>query len=191
VPVPVDGRLRSVTAVRPDDVWMSGADRAGEEFVLHWDGQHWTRRSDLGIAGVARPRGVFTAGGGAWLYGREHEGKPFLLQLGATVGRVDLPAGAGDDLTAAVDDGHGGLWLAGYVGGIDFPKAVYSHRTSSGSWTVTRAPEDPRGRRDRSYGGGRINDMALIPGTDTIWAVGAKGSNEQEYSYYRLVQTLR
>jgi hypothetical protein len=194
VRVPGSGVLRAVAAVRPDDVWAQGLDDSADNgpssiFLLHWDGECWTRTGP-GVRGVAR--GLVTAGGSAWLYGGDGTsgGKRFLFRLGSTPSRIDLPAGVGEStFTAGVDDGHGGLWLAGYTGGSDFPKAVYSHRTSSGSWTVARAPEDPRGRHDPAFGGGEVNGMALVPGTGTIWAVGSKGSNEDQYKFYRLVQS--
>lgn len=195
IPVPGSGSLRAVTAVRPDDVWVLGAhysDYHGwiDPFLLHWDGRSWTTTAVLGVQ-EAQPGGLFAAAGSGWLYGRGKAGKPLLFRLDGTPSRVDLPRAAdGWDPEAGVDDGRGGLWLTGYTSGEDFPKAEYFHRSWYGSWTVTPAPEDPRGRDDEAYGGGEIHGMALVPGSGTIWAVGAKGSNEEEYQYYPLVQTL-
>jgi hypothetical protein len=73
----------------------------------------------------------------------------------------------------------GSAWLYGGDGTSGGKPFLFGDEGAGGS----------RGRHDPAFGGGEVNGMALVPGTGTIWAVGSKGSNEDQYKFYRLVQS--
>jgi hypothetical protein len=60
-----------------------------------------------------------------------------------------------------VSDGAGGLWMPVSKGF----RTAFVHRSKAGRWTTTK---------ELTGSGSKIGDVALVPGTKTLWAAGCE-----------------
>jgi hypothetical protein len=173
--------LTSVTAISSDDVWAVGWRDVPiahqRTLVEHWDGSSWhvvpspnlsTRLNELlNIVPVpGHPDRQWAVG---WQLTRHHATRPLVLRRRGTKWTVirSLPRVASGLLYGGVATGTpGGLWLVGVryrrLGGAE--PLVY--RRSRRGWGLVQAT--PRGAHSADF-----QAAAVIPGTASLWAVGA------------------
>jgi len=197
--LPGAGQLTGVTALSPSDVWVfGGGGFTGGLGTWHFNGRTWRQwkgnANGLETAGALSPANIWAIGGVvspantimhfngvSWrpvtakaLSGLQFQhisafshtdiwasatnmtsSSPGLLVHfnGVRWTRVTLPWKVIPGSIAA--DGHGGLWLAA----LGSAGAFVVHRTASGRWS-------------RTHVGTFLFDLALIPGTTSMWGVG-------------------
>jgi hypothetical protein len=106
--------------------------------------------------------------------------KQRLVQLSNGVwSRVKIPFTVGN-LGWLASDGHGGIWLEASGSST---KTEILHRSATGRWTETTTP-------------GFMGQMALIPGTTSLWGVGwsntgSTGANAQIWAHGSAAPQLR
>jgi hypothetical protein len=88
--------------------------------------------------------------------------KAYLLHFtGRRWVKVNFPAtGSGSPQTG---DGAGGLWLTGFAPGRNGVQLLL--HWSKGHWTASKVPSG-------GYLPGNVDELALIPGTRSVWAIG-------------------
>jgi hypothetical protein len=157
----------STAAVSSSDIWSIGQafNGKGAEVLMHWNGHRW-KTSDLpkqrndGYAFGLTAVGA----GGLWAVWQPLKAgvKAYLLHF--TRGhwiKVNFPAtGSGYPQTG---DGAGGLWLSGFASGHKRVQ-LFLH-LSRGHWTTAKTPNS-------GYSPGNVDELALIPGTRSVWAIG-------------------
>jgi hypothetical protein len=155
-------------AVSPSDVWVIGQafDGKGPEVLLHWNGSRWSN-SDLpkqpGAGGLFAltalgPRDLWLAWGP-----QQSSAAEYLLHWnGSGWTKVSLPSR--DSILSIVGDGQGGLWVAAVGPGKKQPQ-LFLH-LHAGRWTVSNVPSAPGEQL------GQVDEMALIPGTSSVWGIG-------------------
>jgi hypothetical protein len=164
-----DGDVPGAVAARsPRDVWVGARTPDGAGFTLNWDGREWHRH--------ALPSGGATSilplsRTDVWAYAPED-----LLHWDGTAwervtrapryGMFPYPYAG-----TLVSDGQGGIWL-GHLAEATSGHAGYLHWDGA-VWTPAFGP-------DRADAGqplwAQVTDMAPIPGTRSIWAVGYEGN---------------
>ena len=160
----------SVAAISDSDVWAIGQPIGKSSTVLmHWNGRKWTTSRF-----PAQPKSGYVTG----LAGTGHSdlwatwtpqssNASYLLHdTGHGWKRVNLPAR--DQLSGAgqlFSDGHGGVWL---LANGPAPKYtwLFVHLSAAGRWTSTKVP-DAKGLQDLN-----VDELALVPGTSSVWAAG-------------------
>ncbi|MGP4022377.1 hypothetical protein [Actinomadura sp. 3N407] len=180
----------SGSAVSARDIWAVGSDRStgcGDRTVAHYDGR--SRRAvptgDALPPDVPQPdeggpyqcvhlrdvlatsrRDVWVTGSVYRSDGADHsEERPVLAHWdGRTWRGEDVPGRWLPERLAS--DGRGGLWIAGSDDpyGPTPEDTPLTHRAADGTWRT--AAIDAGGRT------ARIRDLALIPGTRSLWGVG-------------------
>ncbi|MEH1129568.1 hypothetical protein [Micromonospora sp. CPCC 206061] len=175
-PNKVPTRLGVIAA---NEVWAvgtvySGADgRPLEPLMAQWTGgQTWRRVQPPQLTPAAELLAVGGTPGDVWVVGAADD-HPFAIRWnGVEWSVVDVPRLRGH-LSAVASDGHGGVWVVGqklpprqFSGGT----AYLLHRgKDSTAWTTV---PNPAGSSNE------FNDIANIPGTSDMWAVGGKLKDE-------------
>jgi hypothetical protein len=158
---------QSAAAVSGNDIWVIGQpfSGTGPAVLMHWNGHRWTTE-DLPKQRVAgSPVDLVAAGPHSlWLgWSPVKAGATgYLLHwTGARWSKVTFPPGASG--FPAAPDGSGGVWLSGIAAG---PKQVqlFMH-WSAGKWKIFHVPNG-------HYMPGNVDELALIPGTRSVWATG-------------------
>lgn len=156
------GAISAASALSASDIWaVSGAPTDGT--VLHYSGTSWQQLTAKALAGVAAtnvlsvsPGNVFVSG----TIGSRHIASRLVRLCGRHWTRIKLPWPV-DGLGGLTPDGRGGLWAAAQsYNGTSWDL----HLSRSGRWSRIAAP----GGAD--FG---LRDQALIPGTTSLWGVGA------------------
>ncbi len=176
--VPMPGIAFKIAAVGKDDLWAVGEGPGSEPYAAHWDGKAWKASTLPGgdVSGYFNDV-VATGGENVWAVGRVYSDAtgtygPLLMHWdGASWARV---AATGDIAMRAASDGAGGLWYS-------TDAATFVHRTS-GVTTTYDAPV-PATRP-----GVDIRDIANIPGTGKVLAVGQAQPAEGDDSSDALVE---
>jgi hypothetical protein len=160
------GCLDRMHAVATDDVWAFGRDPcsnpSGKEFAIaaRWDGNAWSK--------VALPKQApiwkVSAAGADDLWAAS-EGT-IMHWDGETWNAVDRPPSRPESVGAIAADGAGGLWV---TESRSIGPTKLLHRDQAGRWTT----------HDDPTGDSTVEDITLVPGTRTLWAVGG-----QDYSGY-------
>ncbi|TDD21537.1 hypothetical protein E1287_40510 [Actinomadura sp. KC06] len=182
--------LERGSAVSARDIWAVGATRStgcGDRTVAHYDGRRW-RSVPVGDAlppDIPQPdeggpyqcvhlRDVLaTSRHDVWVTGNlyrsdgteQHEERPVLAHWdGRTWRSQEIPGTWIPNRLAS--DGRGGLWITGWDDSSGpTPEATpLMHRAADGTWRT--ATIDAAGRP------ARIRELALIPGTRSLWGVG-------------------
>lgn len=154
-------------AISSNNIWVVGQSFSGKGpyVLMHWNGHRWTT-SDLPKQPVAGfPPGLLAAGPhDLWLnwYPRKAGAAGYLLHgTGTHWSKVTFPDGATGSLAAP--DGAGGVWLSGFAAGSKRVQ-LFMH-WSAGKWTTFSVPNG-------HYIPGNVDQLALIPGTRSVWATG-------------------
>jgi len=158
--------IEGVAALSSTDIWVAGRafSNEGPTVFLHWDGRNWSKAAlRTGLRGT--PVSLFTPGQHQlWLEWAPANTKaaPFLLRKTRTGwSKVSFPRGYSGYLP--VSDGANGLWLTGFAPGKKRVQ-VFLH-WHAGHWTISRVPNG-------KYQPGNVDQLALIPGTKSVWATG-------------------
>jgi hypothetical protein len=159
----------AVAPVSARDIWAVGTTlgKHSRTVLMHWTGRHWST-SSFPAHGVSPNLGGFTATGPGdlWLgvFPVKAGAREYLLHgNGTSWKKVALP-GRDTTLGSFVSDGHGGLWATG-VGPNPKPVQLFLH-WSAGHWTSSRVPFTATDKT------GQVDELALIPGTRSVWAIG-------------------
>ncbi len=158
----------AASAVSARDIWAVGSTgtAAKRATLMHWNGRSWKTTStsaqpSRGYAGEL----VATGPESLWLtwYPANVSKPDYLLHWnGSSWVKVSLPAGDGTGPIAG--DGHGGIWMAGSG---PAPKAPWRFlHYAAGRWTTDKVPLAVGAQP------GNVSELALIPGTDSLWGVG-------------------
>jgi hypothetical protein len=158
----------SVAAVSSTNIWVIGSPLSGKGSpdFMRWNGRRWATSAFPRQRMPGYPFGFFATGSGdLWVGWAPTAPKAAAYLLHKTRHgwvRVKLPPG--DTVTfGAAGDGRGGIWLDGFAPG---PKRVqlFLH-WRQGRWTTYRVPE-------AGWSPGNVDELALIPGTRSVWAIG-------------------
>ena len=154
-----------VDAESPGNVWAIGtsASLSGKPALMHWNGSKWhTMNLPTRWPGAPTFSLVGASAHNLWLGWYRGRVWSLLHWNGRTWSRTALPNGWQDD--PMVSDGRGGLWLAGIGPKPKFRRPfLHFYR---GHWTMWRMPT-MTGLTSNS-----VAEMALIPGTTRVWAIG-------------------
>jgi hypothetical protein len=163
--------ISQASAVSRHDIWAISTGRHGG-VVVRWDGRSWTRvRTGRALAGAQLDDVLAISPQSVWVLAlapRAHQsgGQVLLAHWnGRRWARHAVPERelSGEPLPGRlVSDGHGGVWVSAMTAG-PAPAAVLLHLWRSGRWT----------RESISRGDGNgVSDLALIPGTRSLWGSG-------------------
>jgi hypothetical protein len=156
--------LENGSAVSASNIWALGGTLTPDSTIEHFNGRSWRPVTAKALSGLS-----FQS---IRAFGRND------IWVSATVATSNLPAFLVHfngthwtrfvvpwkvDVSHIAADGHGGLWLNAL--GTTNNQAFVVHRTASGRWSRTAISTF-------------LPDLALIPGTASLWGVGlaAKGT---------------
>jgi hypothetical protein len=172
------GTVSAASALSGTDIWGIGGTPA-RGVVLHYDGTTWRQLTAKALAGVAAtgvlsvsPGNVFVSG----TAGSRHIASGLIHLSGRTWSRIKVPWPV-EGLGGLMPDGRGGLWAAAesYNG-----HSWDLHLSRAGRWSRVAAP---------GGSGWGLGDQAMIPGTTSLWGVGARqektGSDAVIWAYGR------
>lgn len=183
--------LTNASVVSSRDIWAVGMDwyTGDGRTVARYDGKRWTR---LNVASVlpkatntelngilARSaKDVWVVGDAVTIAGTKVSYLPFLLHWDGRRWQRSTVPGRWEPIWP-VSDGHGGMWIAGWVPG--YPTTpVLEHRSSTGKWTATTIKMGARRAQ--------VEGFAPIPGTTSLWGGGylaATTGNDTNGAIYR------
>ncbi|HBW20492.1 MAG TPA: hypothetical protein DEH11_16525 [Actinobacteria bacterium] len=160
-----DAGIYRASAVNWRDIWAIGGTARGS-FVEHFDGRAWARvRTVPELAGARLHDVLAVSARSVWVAGnlpaRRGVGPLVVAHWNGSWWRAFiLPVHVGAGRLAS--DGHGGAWITATTGGQRIG-AMFLHLYWSGghAWTTV----------DHGLGNG-VSDIALVPGTDSLWASG-------------------
>ncbi|MFC5745179.1 hypothetical protein [Actinomadura rugatobispora] len=173
-PSPIaDGDIFLAIAVRsPRDVWLGAVPTSGGiAYTMHWNGRAWQRYDIPGSFSLGKMSLLPISRSSAWGYYAEqlwHWDGTAWSRVGQVPRYGMLPFPYAGSL---VSDGQGGVWL-GHLAEATSGRAGYLHWDGA-TWTTFLGPA-------RTYQGqtvqAQVTDMAPIPGTRSMWAVGYEGT---------------
>jgi hypothetical protein len=157
------------SAVSPGNIWaITVSPRGGS--VLHYDGSTWSEvpAADSALANTQLNDVLAASGSNVWVSGitpaNAADGRLVLAHWnGKSWKRFVAPWPVQQTERFATDGAHG-IWIPVVTGG-DSPTTWILHLSHSGRWIRT---EIAAGRGD----GVGVGDLALVPGTTTVWGVG-------------------
>jgi hypothetical protein len=178
------GGVGFASALSPTDIWGLGSTArgpAGDE-IVHYNGSGWQRVTGTALTGLDFSDIMAVSDTDVWATGVVNgiSTKQRLVQLSNGVwSRAKIPFTVGN-LGWLAQDGHGGIWLEASGGNT---KTEILHRSAAGRWTETSTP-------------GLMGQMALIPGTTSLWAAGwsftsGTGSNAEIWAHGSAAAALR
>ncbi|WP_106397840.1 hypothetical protein [Actinocorallia populi] len=152
--------------------------RPAGQSLVRWDGKRWTKvrvgalpervkgqRVELDLLEARSPKEIWLT---AARYSNKTSAVTYLLRWDGERWRrerVPLPS-VHSSIDRIASDGRGGLWAIGsgrgLLQGVDGPgEPLLYHRLPSGKWRSVK-------------NGGAFSDMARVPGTTSLWAVGGR-----------------
>jgi hypothetical protein len=160
--------ITSASALSPTDMWAVGGQHQLNDSLVHYDGRAWQPVTSPALSGLQFGSVLAESDSDIWATATPFAGsaKPELLHFNGHQWRqlpVTLPKPL-LRLGGMTPDGHGGLWFLG-VSRSAIRWAV--HRSAAGIWSATTV----------SAKNGGAEDLALIPGTTSLWAVGWTGAD--------------
>jgi hypothetical protein len=178
------GGVGFASALSPTDIWGLGSTArgpAGDE-IVHYNGSAWQRVTATTLTSLDFSDIMAVSDTDVWATGVVNgiTTKQRLVQLSNGVwSRVKIPFTVGS-LGWLAPDGHGGIWLEASTSST---KTEILHRSATGRWTETTTP-------------GLMGQMALIPGTTSLWGVGwsntgSTGANAQIWAHGSAAAALR
>jgi hypothetical protein len=147
--------LETASALSPANIWAIGGVTSPASTIVHFNGVSWRPVTAKALSGLQFQHISAFSRANIWASAFNPMGSSagFLVHFnGVRWARVTPPWNVVTGSIAA--DGHGGLWLA--AAGPAGPFVV--HRTASGRWSRTRV-------------GTFLFDLALTPGTTSMWGV--------------------
>ncbi len=145
-----------------DSIWAIAQGRRGREIVRYDDGR-WTRvRVGAALAKMTLADILAVSRSSVWVSGTTASGSGLIVahRDGGRWRRFTAPWPVRPERFAA--DGHGGIWIPTVTGTLTSTRWVL-HLSPSGRWTRTSFAAGP---------GSSVGDLALIPGTRSLWASG-------------------
>jgi len=158
----VAGGLATASALSATNIWAIGNGPAlPYTSIDHFNGRSWQRVSARALSGLLfRDIHAFSSSN-VWVSAESNGiGQPaWLVHFnGRAWTRIRVPFTLETDFFAS--DGRGGLWLTGQsLTGQSF----IIHRSPGGVWSRASIPAV-------------LNDLALIPGTTSLWAAGSRAT---------------
>jgi hypothetical protein len=153
--------ISGASALSPADMWAIGAQHQLNDTLVHYNGISWSPVTSPALAGLRF--GYILAESASNIWATAASGRtPELVHFDGTQWQtlpVTMPKTV-TELGNLAPDGHGGLWFQGISASAQPPRA--EHRSASGAWSNFRL----------STGVGDVEDLALIPGTASLWAAG-------------------
>ena len=178
-----DAGLIDVAEASPDDVWAVGyaADPGLRPLVLHWNGARWSRVAAPAPPGQGVLAGVsISPGGDVWAVGYAYRGTAYRALTERWNGEAWRLIPSANGLSAftylhgvaAASDGN--VWAVGtaYDAAHHQFRALSEHWDGS-SWALAPTPNYRTGRPRTNI----LDGVALIPGTDRMWAAGVGAGN--------------
>ncbi len=168
-----------MSALSATDIWVCGATRLFAPGVEHWDGHHWHAvplpRLGLSDSNPGLLMGIAALGSrDVWadVFVPNTAPHTILLHWNGTAWKRPAFPYSGAIPSAVVADGHGGLWLPIDTGNPPVISSWFAHY-SGGHWTKTAVPRRTGDQPD-------VYPMAQIPGTRSMWAIGALNDESGE-----------
>ncbi|HEX8007744.1 MAG TPA: hypothetical protein VF482_15110, partial [Trebonia sp.] len=155
--------LERASALSANSIWAVGSGTSPDSTIQHFNGNTWQTVSAKALSGLQFFGIRAFSSTNVWVAAVTQGGvQPAYLVYynGAGWTRIMVPWSV--QVNNPVSDGHGGLWLTGFS--VSTGQSYVVHRTSSGAWSRTAVSADLQG-------------LALIPGTTSLWAVGAKATS--------------
>ncbi len=156
------GLISAASALSATSIWaISGTPL--QSAILHYNGTRWRRLTATPLAGIAATGVLPMSPSNVWVSGTTGNSHitSWLIHFGGRQWtRIKVPwpvAGLGH----LIPDGQGGLWAAAES---NSGSPLDLHLSRSGRWSRIAAPAGA------DFG---IEAQALIPGTTSLWAVGA------------------
>lgn len=150
--------LERGSAVSPGDIWATGGTSVLDTTIMHFNGRSWLPVTAKALSGLQfldiRAFGRTNIWASAGAATSNHPA--FLVHFNGTQWtRFELPWKV--DVYSIAADGRGGLWMSG----LRAPSQPYVvHRAASGRWSRTPISTF-------------LFDLALVPGTTSLWGVGS------------------
>lgn len=154
--------LERASALSANSIWAVGSGASPDSTIQHFNGKTWQTVSAKALSGLQFFGIRAFSGTNVWVTAVTQGGTQpaYLVHFnGASWTRIKVPWSV--QVNNLVSDGHGGLWLTGFSFSVSSSQFYVIHRTSAGAWSRTAISANPQG-------------LALIPGTTSLWAVGAK-----------------
>jgi hypothetical protein len=174
------GSVMSASASSAKDVWAFTIRRNLKTLAMHWDGRAWQSvplpKFDLSKGKYLYPNTIYAvsptqawATGGVYDPATSQHYAVLLHWNGKTWQRVAAPGN--EDLGELTSDGSGGVWAIGNP--VNAAQNAYSfvHYTH-GTWTSELATVNGIPNAVSSSATIDVFNIALIPGTHSVWATG-------------------
>ena len=165
--------LENASALSATSIWAIGGMLSPYSAIEHYNGKTWQTVTAKALSGLQFFRIQAFSSKNIWVTAVAQGGvsPAWLVHFnGKQWSRFKLPWNV--QASHMASDGHGGLWLT--ASAIGSSSSYLVHRTASGAWSRTGV----------SIG---LQDLALIPGTGSLWAVGDKvlktGGNAVIWAY--------
>jgi hypothetical protein len=154
----IAGNIGQASASAPDNIWAVTDIEPPTTFLVRYNGTSWRKVTFRALKGYALFSVLTLGPGNLWLLAGKDDRTRLLHLRGTKLTTVAAPAKP-FATGGLIRDGHGGLWMLGETSpGHNFTL----HLSSSGRWMSY-----PFGA-----GGTGPQDLALIPGTDSVWGSG-------------------
>jgi hypothetical protein len=157
------------SAVSPGDIWaITVSPRGGS--VVHYDGRIWGRdtAAESALANTQLDDVLALSARSVWVSGvtpaNAADGRLVLVRWNGRCWKRFVAPWAVQQPERFAADGAGGIWIPVVTGGVS-PATWILHLSRTGVWTRTRIAAGP------ATGVG-VGDLALIPGTTTLWGTG-------------------
>jgi hypothetical protein len=162
------GRITMASALSPASMWAVGSSRtASDDIIVRYNGTSWRRVRSPALSGLQFISVLAVSATDVWATGSV-SGRlvPRLLHFdGQHWSSVPVTAPkAVKQLGNLASDGRGGLWINGF--GASRASWVL-HYSAAGTWSSDKLVTTPIGG---------VWDLALIPGTASLWGVGSLGT---------------
>jgi hypothetical protein len=165
----VAGAIYRASALSPGDIWaITISPRGGS--VVHYDGRAWAREAAAGavLADTQLDDVLAVTAGSVWVSGvspaNAADGHLVLVHWNGRSWKRFVAPWLVQQPERSAPDGAGGIWIPVVTGGQS-PATWILHLSRTGAWTRTRIAAGP------GTGVG-VGDLALIPGTRTLWGTG-------------------
>jgi hypothetical protein len=154
--------ISSASAISPTDMWAITGVHELNDTLVHYAGTTWQPVTSPALSGLRFADILASSDSNIWATAAASGGTPELVHFDGQQWQtvpVTVPKQVAQ-LAAIASDGHGGLWFQTFSRSAQPPRAV--HRSASGAWSADKLSAEV----------GDVEDLALIPGTTSLWAAG-------------------
>jgi hypothetical protein len=157
------------SALSPGNIWAITASPRGGS-VIHYQGSAWAEvpAADSVLADTQLNDVLAASPGNIWVSGttpaNAADGRLVLAHWNGKSWKRFVAPWPVQQTERFTTDGAHGIWIPVVAGG-DSPATWILHLSRTGKWTRTKIPA---GR----YDGVGVGDLALVPGTSTVWGAG-------------------